>query len=152
MSAAEVPKMPKMSVNIATLCDSATTDDDGKLNVNGVFDTVFATQFPAVHPHCSLAVRLTVTQEEFKKHAVKIRFLDSKGDIFFRDLETPWDIGPKHSDATIISENLIVELASLEFPRQGTYFIQLWLDGRPLTTLHLHAKPPTTRWTIYCSP
>jgi len=134
--------MQRISVNVATLCDSAT-DESGKLSVHGTFDTVFATQFPAVHPRCSLAVRLTFTREEFKKHALKIRFLDSKSDSFLQDVETPLDASPEHPDATITSENVIINLTSVELPRQGTYFIQLWLDGRLLTTLHLHAKPPT---------
>ena len=41
-----------MNIQVAVLCDAAT-DDNGKLNLLGAFDTIYTQQLPAVHPQCS---------------------------------------------------------------------------------------------------
>lgn len=48
-----------MVVQAFLLCDSVMRDGQtGKMIVSGIFDKVMATQFPAVHPKCSLYFRL----------------------------------------------------------------------------------------------
>src|SRR5271156_3834845 len=47
-----------MNIQVAVLCDAAT-DDNGKLNLLGAFDTIYTQQLPAVHPQCSIALRVT---------------------------------------------------------------------------------------------
>ena len=46
-----------MKIELLALADFAA-DYGGKLSVIGIFDTIFARQMPAVHPHCCLAVKL----------------------------------------------------------------------------------------------
>jgi hypothetical protein len=52
-----------MDVQVAVLCDSAV-DYRGKLCILGTFDTIFTTQLPAVHPHCSIALRLIFRDDD----------------------------------------------------------------------------------------
>ena len=52
-----------MDIQIAALCDAAT-DSHGKLNILGTFDTINAGQLPAVHPQCSIALRLVFSKME----------------------------------------------------------------------------------------
>ena len=52
-----------MDIQIAALCDAAT-DSHGKLNILGTFDTINAGQMPAVHPQCSIALRLVFSKME----------------------------------------------------------------------------------------
>ncbi len=47
-----------MNIQVAVLCDAAN-EDNGKLNLLGAFDTIYAPQMPAVHPQCSVALRVT---------------------------------------------------------------------------------------------
>ena len=47
-----------MKVEILTLCDAATTDAAGKLNILGSFDGLNAKQAPVMHPQCALALKL----------------------------------------------------------------------------------------------
>ena len=51
-----------MNIQVAVLCDAAT-DDNGKLNLLGAFDTIYTQQLPAVHPQCSIALRVTFGSE-----------------------------------------------------------------------------------------
>ena len=38
-----------MNIQVAVLCDAAT-EENGKLNLLGAFDTIIAQQIPATHP------------------------------------------------------------------------------------------------------
>src|SRR5262249_6502282 len=136
-------EMSTVSINVATFCDSAS-DDNGKLSLQGAFDTVFASQFPAVHPHCSLAVRLAFTREQLGTHKVRVRFLSSAGNSFFSDVETQMNAKSVEPDATTVAVNLIINISQLQFPKQGRYFVELWLDAKLLTTLQLYAQPRST--------
>ncbi len=52
-----------MDIQIAILCDAAT-DNNGKLNILGTFDTIYSAQLPATHPQCSIALRMTFSKGE----------------------------------------------------------------------------------------
>ena len=52
-----------MQIQLAVLCDAAT-DYAGKLNILGTFDTLITSQLPAIHPQCSIALRLTFQKQE----------------------------------------------------------------------------------------
>ncbi len=135
-----VPEMSPVSINVATFCDSAT-DDNGKLSLKGAFDTVFAPRFPAVHPHCSLAVRLAFTGEQLGTHKVKVRFLGSDGKTLLSDIETQMNSKSKEPGLIATCWNLIININQLQFPKQGLYFVELWVDTKLLATLHLYATP-----------
>jgi hypothetical protein len=46
-----------MNIEVYSLCDAAT-NDTGKLNLLGSFDTIRAKDMPVVHPQCSVALRV----------------------------------------------------------------------------------------------
>ena len=46
-----------MQVEIFSISDAATSEN-GKLNILGAFDTIWVRQFPALYPHCAVAVRM----------------------------------------------------------------------------------------------
>ena len=56
-----------MNIQVAVLCDAAT-DDNGKLNFLGAFDTIYAPQLPAVHPQCAVALRVAFMSGEEGAH------------------------------------------------------------------------------------
>ncbi len=53
-----------MKIEIFTLCDAATTDAAGKLNILGSFDRLNAVQAPITHPQCALAIKLRFERVE----------------------------------------------------------------------------------------
>ena len=142
--AGKPPEVPKVGLIVATFCDSAT-DDNGKLSIQGTFNTIFATQFTAILPRCAFAVRLAFRKEEYKKHVVKVRFLDSNGKSFFDDVEIPLEVNEWEPGAAVTTKNVIVNITKMQFPRQGTYYVQLLLDDKALTTSHLFVHPPTKK-------
>ena len=46
-----------MRVKLALLADSANVSREGKLNLLGIFDAIFARELPTSHPHMHLVLR-----------------------------------------------------------------------------------------------
>jgi hypothetical protein len=67
-----------MEVEAFILCDCAT-DQQGKLNILGAFDRLYARKIPAVHPACAVAVRLRFSKIEEGDHTIRINFIDADG-------------------------------------------------------------------------
>ena len=67
-----------MNIQVAVLCDAAT-DDNGKLNLLGAFDTIYTQQLPAIHPQCSIALRVTFFSGDEGKHSLQLNFVDADG-------------------------------------------------------------------------
>ena len=76
-----------MDIQVAVLCDYAA-DYQGKLCVQGAFDTLFARQFPVIHPACALALRLCLTPEDSGDHKLGIRFFHTLNGVLFRHFYT----------------------------------------------------------------
>src|ERR1017187_7676771 len=68
----------RMNIQVAVLCDAAT-DDNGKLNLLGAFDTIYTQQLPAIHPQCSIALRVTFSSGDEGKHNLQLNFVDADG-------------------------------------------------------------------------
>ena len=65
-----------MNIQVAVLCDAAT-DDNGKLNLLGAFDTIYAEPLAAIHPQCAIALRVTFTGADEGIHKLKLNSTDS---------------------------------------------------------------------------
>ena len=77
-----------MNVQVAVLCDAAP-DDNGKMNLLGAFDTIYAQQLPAVHPQCAVALRVTFAAEDEGQHKLKLNFINADGRIIMPAMEIP---------------------------------------------------------------
>lgn len=119
-----------MDIQVAVLCDYAA-DYQGKLCVQGAFDTLFARQFPVVHPACALALRLCLTPEDAGDHKLGISIVDEDGVAL--DPERMPIIGDLHvalpDGAAFLTRNLIMNFQGLKFEKSGTYSVDLTLDG-----------------------
>ena len=60
-----------MRIEIFALCDAATADF-GKLSMLGVFDTIWVTKTPAIHPQCAIALRTRFERIEIGEHRVAV--------------------------------------------------------------------------------
>ncbi len=123
-----------MNMEAFLLCDAAT-DQQGKLNVIGAFDNIFAKEMPVRHPSCSIASRIRFEKSEEGEHLVKVSIIDADGN----------PIGPKpegkitvrvsdNVDSAVV--NLILNLQGIEFKQYGRYQIDLVIDG------NIHASLP----------
>ncbi len=134
-----------MNIQVAVLCDAAT-DNGGKMNLLGAFDTIYSQQFPAVHPQCSIALRLTFSKVEEGAHKLRLNFVDEDGKLVMPSIELPIEVTVPE-DSIVISRNFIVNMQQIKFAKPGLYSIDLAMDNRqessiPLVVKQMPAKPP----------
>lgn len=109
-----------MRATLAAIADSAAVGAGDKLNVQGVFDTIFAEVFPAVHAKMVLVVRLQLESDDAEsEHTVRIRLVDQQGHRLFEQ-RTRTQIGAI-APAEMPGTNLIFQLSNTTFHGPGRY-------------------------------
>ena len=130
-----------MRINIEAflLCDAAT-DQQGKLNILGAFDTIFAKQMPAMHPACAIAVRIRFPKPEEGDHKVRIDVNDQDGRPIIPRLDANLSVNVKDavSSAAI---NLVLNIQRLKFENYGEYYVVIAIDGKEEGSLPIRVVP-----------
>jgi hypothetical protein len=127
-----------MEIQIAALCDSAV-DFNGKLCLLGTFDTILAQQMPAVHPQCSVALRVIFSRIEEGQHKVRMNFVNEDGQPVMQGIDIPVDV-MLPSDATFLARNFVVNIQQMRFDQPGHYAINIAIDGRQEASMPLQVK------------
>lgn len=118
-----------MKVEIFTLCDAATTDAGGKLNILGSFDRLMAKEAPVTHPQCALAIKLRFERLEEGQRRIRISFVDSDGTSIMPTLDTNARVQFPSGESTVTT-CLVLVLQQLKLPKFGEYSIDLAVDER----------------------
>jgi hypothetical protein len=133
-----------MNIQVAVLCDAAT-EDNGKLNLLGAFDTICTPQLPAIHPQCSIALRVTFFSGDEGKHTLRLSFVDADGRSIMPDFPPiPLEV-VLPEDMHFGTRNFIVNIQQLKFENPGLYSIDLMLDDQTQASIPLlvkHNPPP----------
>lgn len=126
-----------MEVQVAVLCDAAA-DYGGKLSILGSFDTLLVRQFPATHPQCSLALRLTLYEEDSGRHELRIVLIDEDGRNVIQPLQSTIEFRLPEQQF-FCTQNLIFNLQGLRFERAGQYSFDILIDSEILSRVPLQA-------------
>ena len=132
-----------MNIEAFLLCDAAT-DQQGKLNVLGAFDIIYAKQLPAKHPFCSVVTRIRFkkSEDEDRDHSVKIQIIDADGSNIGPKLEGNISVKTRPDFDSSVA-NLILNIRNLEFKKHGIHQIDLTIDGEPKASLPFRVTEPT---------
>jgi len=126
-----------MDIQIATLCDFAA-DYNGKMVINGTFDTLAAPKMPVVHPQCCLAIRLCITPEDTGSHKFTVNIIDEDGNSLDDKMPIEADMPIELPDSVpFMTRNLILNLQGLKFPEDGVYSIDISVDDELMTRIPL---------------
>ena len=122
-----------MEIEVFTLCDAAA-DYQGRLNILGIFDTIFASNLPTTHPYCSVALRLRLRKTEEGKHTFTVHIVDNDGNMVVPPLNGEFGIqlAANNRQGAI---NLVLNLQGLIFNRYGEHAINLAVDSHELGSL-----------------
>jgi hypothetical protein len=127
-----------MNIQVAVLCDAATSENE-KLNLLGAFDTIYAPQMPAVHPHCAVALRITFAAEDEGQHQLKLSFVNEDGQPVLPSLDLPLSIRLPE-DSHFLSRNFVLSLQNLKFDVPGFHSVEVSADGKALVSIPLLVK------------
>lgn len=117
-----------MKIELLALADFAA-DYGGKLSVIGIFDTIFARQMPAVHPHCCLAVKLRFDRDEEGQKRLRLAICDDDGKLAIPAMELPITVTmPPGAETNTIQ--VVANIGGMKIESFGEYSIDLELDGR----------------------
>jgi len=129
----------RMNIQVAVLCDAAT-DENGKLNLLGSFDTIYAAQLPAVHPQCAVALRVTFLPGEEGRHDLTLNFVDADGRSIMPNFPpVPVDV-VLPGDAHFVTRNFVVNIQQLRFAEAGAYSVDIRFDGQSQASIPLLVK------------
>jgi hypothetical protein len=116
-----------MQVVLFLAADYAVKEESGKLNVLGIFNQVYAPNFPAIHHSMYLVIRLVTGLGEFNdNHDMKIIFVDSDGNELIAQ-EGQIAI-QKPEQGRQVQADLVLHINDLLLPKEGQYEFRLILN------------------------
>ena len=132
-----------MNIEAFLLCDCAT-QSQGKLNVLGAFDSIFAKKIPAVHPACAVAVRIRFEKIEEGKHNIRVDVIDEDGKMIIPRLDTNISVKAEADIGSSVA-NLVLNIQRLKFENYGQYRIDLAIDGQLRGSLPINVREPANK-------
>jgi len=127
-----------MDIQVAVLCDAAT-DNKGKLNLLGTFNSVHTRELPANYPQCSIVLRVVFKRVEEGSHKLRINFVDEDGKFVMPSIELPFDVSVPENDS-FAYRNFILNIQRLKFEKFGQHAIDIAIDGRQEASIPLEVK------------
>lgn len=116
-----------MEVKSAFFCDAANLEVSGKLNVLGIFDNIYAPQFPFVHHQCIFVAKIQGEPTEVGRHQLTITFEDSEGNQIlpaFKDVFEFPQGNPSHY--------CLIAMNGITYPSPGIYSTNIIVDDELL--------------------
>ena len=127
-----------MTIEIFTLCDFAA-DYGGKLTVAGSFDSIYARQVPATHPHCCLAVKIRFQKFEEGQRQLRLAIVDDVGKALLPPIDIALQVQmPPDADSNAIQ--VVANIAGLKLEQFGEYSIDLAINGRHEASVPLYVR------------
>ncbi len=124
-----------MNLEVFSLCDAAT-NDTGKLNILGAFDTIWMTKTPGIHPQCAVVLRIRFSALERGEHKIAVNFVDVDGKHIIPSASGSINVHFPDEQRSG-SANLILNIHGLKIEKFGEYSIDLAIDGINLASLPL---------------
>ena len=120
------------------LADYALIDQQGKLSVLGIFQHVWVSEFPAVHPRTHLVLRVRGRRTEIGSHSIRIRFVDEQGAELLGGDGTV-QFGEPPAGVTDVEAGAVL-VFDVPLPIGGQYAFEIVLDGEPALRVPLTAS------------
>jgi hypothetical protein len=118
---------PRLSYTL--LCDDVRQEMGGKFSLMGLFESIYANNFPAVHPRFAIVNEWTGGKGEFR---VKTRILaTNKKDVLSESeaMLTLYSETQRHRDIAV--------RFNTTFPSPGTYWIEMLVDDEQVALVPL---------------
>jgi len=120
----------KPSVHFSIVCDDIRQELGGKVSLMGLFENIYAAQFPAFHPRMAIITEWTEGKGEFE---VMMRISSPDKKTVLRETVSKMGLG----NPSIRHRDVSVHL-NIEFRTPGTYWIEHYLDGEMVYSMPLN--------------
>lgn len=127
-----------MQVRMAVVAEYVNETNDAKLNVLGIFDTVFASSFPATHAELRLVVSIEFAAAECgTERELTVDFIDQDGKSVVR-ISQPFSVPPS-TNANRQIKNTILVLRGLPIPHGGMFEFYVLMNDNEIVRVPLLA-------------
>ena len=118
-----------MDVTLAVLADYSNVSREGKLNILGIFDTIYSRVFPFTWPNMQLVMRFEAPYSEVgTQQNVRVRLLNADG---VQILEVGGIIALSGGrSGEVLVRNHILTLNNITFPAAGDYSFNILINDR----------------------
>lgn len=131
-----------MQRQLALIADSANVSVEGKINILGEFDTIWAPAVPATHPSMWFVAKLNIDGSDVGTHRVLLRIVDEDGNTVLAPLTAELQVSAP--DATFSGEHpsvpVVLMVANAPFARFGKYIFELRIDDNIIAEVPLHVR------------
>ncbi|HEX9885843.1 MAG TPA: hypothetical protein VGA70_05120 [Longimicrobiales bacterium] len=130
-----------MEMKFGLLCDAANESREGKLNILGEFNTIWAGGFPVRWPRCVLVARFEAHPSEGQDHDLVLRLTDRDGaDIIPSPPRLPIRFAQAAPDMPLRAQ-VVVNLDGMTFERPGEFEYHLVVDGHHRGSVPIWVRP-----------
>lgn len=128
-----------MTIPFAVIADGANVSREGKLNILGIFDTIYAKSFPVTHADMKLVMRVEASPAEAGvKHIIEIKLLDEEGQAV---LGMKADVVPHGvPQGRSMRMDQVLSLHNVTFKKPGKYYFAILVDKDQKATLPLRVN------------
>lgn len=127
-----------MKTTIAVFADHVNMTADGKLNVIGVFSTIWSKEFPAVHARAYLVLQFEIGDADVGEHSLSIQLRGpAKNLIHEIDGSFVGALDPNGSKAVAVVQ---AEYVNLRLPSEGLYEARVIVDKKTIERIGVLVK------------
>jgi hypothetical protein len=127
----------KPSLHFTIICDDVRQEMGGKISLMGLFENVYAAQFPAVHPRLAVVTEWGDGKGEFE---IRMRLLSPDRKTILRETVSKMKLSSaqfRHRDVSVHP--------NIDLKAPGTYWIENLLDDKvvnsmPLKVVHIREQ------------
>lgn len=120
-----------MHVQLALVCDDARMREDGKMDVEGVFNDLAAPGFPAKQDRMVLVTTIEWDRSDSGRNKFKVDLMTPEGRPSLT-VDGHTDVEPRGANQPPPRTRLILPLEGVIFPRAGRYTFEIRIKGRKL--------------------
>lgn len=117
------------TVSFTIICDDVRQEMGGKISLMGLFENIYATKFPAIHPRLAVVTEWSEGKGEFE---LKTRLLAPDRNAVLRETLSKMklhDVNFRHRDVSLH--------LNIEFREPGTYWIENLIDNELIYSMPL---------------
>jgi hypothetical protein len=117
-------------------CEEKTVDDNGRMSLLNIFETIHSHSFPMSHPHLHAVVKLVPSDKAIIDQSLTIRVTATIGTQQTSRLEGSSHVTIEHGNGLVPE----LDLSGFVFPRAGDYSIVVSVNNVALITRTLKIR------------
>jgi len=129
--------MKNIKLNFVFLCDYASMGEAGKLNIMGIFKTIFGKQLPIVQPQMFIVTNVSVDKGRDYKEVIKIT--DEDDQEIGKAIEFKFSF-PKDEKDEKVEAGFIGQLNATEFNKEGKHKLKIYINDELIESMPFGVK------------